>query len=97
MFTETVLRRFCAAVGIQFEAEMLTWPPIPADQRTQFLGPADIEAFGRAFEEARESSGFRPHPASSAPPELKDPEVGGVVRATVERARPVYLKLKALC
>lgn len=86
------LRKFCAALEIDYQDSMVHWVPAPEDQKDQF--PGEDEPWGSSVTHARLSAGFVPYESKA---QLKDPNMAGPLEASVAHGMPVYLKLKQLC
>ena len=76
-----VIASWCAAVGIEFLPDALTWEPGMIEQWVRWR---------EWYEGVAESTGFRP-PSSTPEPPLDDPRL----TAIIDRARPVYDDLAA--
>lgn len=76
---EGVLRRLCAALGLEFDPAMLRWRPGPK--------PGDGVWARHWYASVEASSGF-------APPDPAPPPLDGAMAALAEAARPYYEALK---
>lgn len=77
---ETALRALCAAIGIPFDAKMLSWPAGPRAE--------DGVWAGHWYASVNASTGF-------APPEPPPPDLPPALRAIADAARPAYERMRA--
>ncbi len=87
LISETILRLYCDAVGIDFQDSMVHWPPMTAQHRAKFLEWEEADHFMKAV---FESTGIR----KKSPTQLPDVETQPwEVQECIRENLPLYQTL----